>query len=355
MSIKKIAEMAGVSISTVSRVLNDPNHKCTDNTVAEKIFEAARQLNYVPNENARGLKHNSSSNERIYYINILVTRNESDPFFSELLRLAEVYACNNMFVIKHIWHNCLFSDFKKCKYSDLHRIINDMCSSEEKASDGLIVLGKIYKGAIDELRNHFKNIVSVSRNYENLEVDEIICDGNKNTGIAVEHLISLGHKKIAYVGNAENESRYEGYLKTLFQFGIMQNIRYVYECAATFQDGIDAFEHFRKMSDPPTGVYCSNDIIALGMIKALGRYNKKWYYSPSIVSSDDIDEAQYSSPMLTTVHLPKDEMIRFAYIMLKDKINGSHSSAVKMEFGGKLIIRGSTRNADQSFECEYII
>ena len=355
MSIKQISEMTGASLSTVSRVLNDPNHKCADENMRKKIFDAARILNYVPNENARGLKSGIAAEKRIYYIDILLTRDESDPFFNELLRIAEVYAHNNMFVIRHILHNRIFSDFRRCKFENISKIVDDMCRTDEKPADGLMVFGKTDRSVITELYRYYRNIISLSRNYEDLNVDELICDGNRNTRLAIEHLVSLGHRKIAYAGNAENESRYDGYLKTLLNFGIMHNLHYVFECPAEFEKGIDAFDYFRNLADPPTAVYCSNDIIALGMLKSLSRNSKKWHYQPSVISSDDIDEAQYSTPMLTTVRLPKEEMIRFAFVLLKDRILGLHKTVLKMEFRGSLIIRESTRPVGETMECEYYI
>ena len=83
--MKKIAELAGVSISTVSRVLNHPDYKCASPEIRDKIFQAARQLNYVPNEAARNLKKGTGQQDRIYYIGVLMTQGEKqglDPFFS---------------------------------------------------------------------------------------------------------------------------------------------------------------------------------------------------------------------------------------------------------------------------------
>ena len=93
MSIKKIAEKAGVSPATVSRVLNNPNYKCSVSGLRDKIWKTAIEMNYVPNEAARNLKRGvSAKQEKTWYINILMTRTDSsqtDPFFSELLRVIE--------------------------------------------------------------------------------------------------------------------------------------------------------------------------------------------------------------------------------------------------------------------------
>ena len=94
MSIKKIAEKAGVSPATVSRVLNNPNYKCSVPGLRDKIWKTAIEMNYVPNEAARNLKRGvSAKQEKTWYINILMTRTDSsttDPFFAELLRVIKV-------------------------------------------------------------------------------------------------------------------------------------------------------------------------------------------------------------------------------------------------------------------------
>ena len=93
MSIKKIAKEAGVSTATVSRVLNNPGYKCSSEELRERIWKIARELNYMPNEAARNLKKGiTDTSQKVWYLDVLMTRTgnlETDPFFSELLRVIE--------------------------------------------------------------------------------------------------------------------------------------------------------------------------------------------------------------------------------------------------------------------------
>ena len=108
------------------------------------------------------------------------------------------------------------------------------------------------------------------------------------------------------------------------------------------------------MSNPPTGIYCANDILAIGMLKCLSKRRNK-FYTPSIISSDDITEAQYTTPMLTTVSLPKNEMARFALILLLDRINGNHKIISRLEMEGTLVVRESCHSITESLWPEYCI
>jgi DNA-binding LacI/PurR family transcriptional regulator len=344
MSIKKIAQKAGVSQATVSRVLNQPNYHCSSPEVRERIWKAARELNYVPNEAARNLKMGIANEaERTYYISVLMTRMDSaqtDPFFAELLRVLETEIHRQGCILSNIWYQSIFSNDRKCRTANLDKMVNELYAETKEKCDGLIIIGKCNKDAIKKLKEKFKNVVAVNRNPTNHEVDEVTCDGKKVAMQAVEYLISLGHHDIGYVGECHNEARYRGYIDTLNKHDIEVDSSFVYETKQTEAEGYEAMKYFLKADDMPTGIYCANDITAVGMIKCLSK-NKKNYFIPSIISSDDIDEAQYTKPMLTTVGLPKEEMGKFALYLLIDRIKAGHKSVVSMELEGRLVKRES--------------
>lgn len=358
MSLKKIAETAGVSMATVSRVLNNPDYHCAKKGLREKIWKAAMDCNYVPNQAARNLKLGVNKNEtKTYYINILMTRTDgsrSDPFFTELLHIIESEIHKNFCILSKVWHKPIFSDDKKCKYTNLNKIIDKMYQETDHKCDGLIIIGKCNKEALRKLSPKYKCIVSVNRNSTCYEVDEVLCDGEKVAAMAVEYLIGLGHIKIGYVGDCQNEARYHGYIDTLKRHGINFEPDYVVETKQTEMEGYEAMETLLFMEDAPTGIYCANDITAIGMLKALSRH-KHLYMVPSIIASDDIEEAQYTRPMLTTVHLPKKEMGRFALSLLVDRMKNGHTGIVRTELEGKLMIRNSCMHVDQNNWTDYVI
>ena len=358
MSIKKIAEKAGVSPATVSRVLNNPNYKCSVSGLRDKIWKTAIEMNYVPNEAARNLKIGvSAKQEKTWYINILMTRTDSsttDPFFAELLRVIESEIHDKNCILSKVWYMSVFSDDRKCRRENLDRLIDGMYDEVEGKRDGLIIIGRCNKEALKKLNKKYKSVVSVNRNSTNYEVDEVLCDGKKIAAAAVEYLISLGHKNIGYIGQCHSEDRYNGYLETLKKHDLDVIPEYVIETKQTEAEGYEAMEKFFQSDDMPTGIYCANDISAIGMLKCLNKFRNR-YYMPSIISSDDIQEAQFTRPMLTTVSLPKEDMGKFALYLLLDRLKGGHSGIVRMELEGRLMIRNSCSSVEDSMWSDYCI
>lgn len=358
MSIKEIAKSVGVSASTVSRVLNNPEYHCAKPGLRDKIWKKAMELNYTPNEAARQLKIGKETEEKkTFYINILMTRmgsEHTDPFFGELLRVIESEIHKNYCILTKVWYDPLFSDDKKCRRVNLQNHIDAMYQETEDKHDGLIVIGKCNREALRIWNEKYKNIVSVNRNSTNYEVDEVLCDGEKISKIAVEYLFSLGHLDIAYVGGCHNEARYRGFLSAMEEENVDVDPAWILETRPSESDGYEMMERILEMEDKPTGIYCSNDITAIGMLKCLNVHKGK-YYNPSIISSDDIEEAQNAKPMLTTVRLPKEEMGRFAIFLLLDRMNGRHKANIRMELEGKLMVRNSCTSVEESMWSDYCI
>jgi len=357
MSIKKIAHMVGTSPATVSRVLSNPDYRCQEEGLRNRIWEAAMELNYVPNIAAKSLRSGTPVNgTKVYYINVLVTRTEgeaSDPFLDELLRIieSEIHKAGN--ILHKVWYVSEFSNERRSRLMDLERTITSLYEGCDGKTDGLIVVGKCYKDALIRLERKFKNIVSVNRNSSFHMVDEVTCNGQKTAAQAVEYLISLGHREIGYVGECHNESRFKGFMDTLNKHDIEPVNTYIYESQQSEAAGYEVMERIMKSEDIPTALYCANDIIAIGILKSLSK-KKKWNFNISVIASDDIDKAQFSTPMLSTVQLPKEEMGMFAVRILTDRICGGHKSVVTLELSTKLIKRESCYNSFDGIG-EYII
>lgn len=329
MSLKEIAQMVGVAPSTVSRVLNNTVSTCASPELKEKIWEAARTLNYVPDINARNLKKRKHNQEKKYRIAIILARFnslETDPFFLELFQSIEEslfsYSCTIQ-LIENTEHN---------NFCDLKEV------------DGIIILGRCPDEILNGLRKYTHNIVGIGRNPTSYKMDEIICNGKTAAITAMEYLLSLGHREIGYIGDCSSESRYVGYCETLIDRNIPLNYNYIRSTDQTYDGGYQAMQELRQQNI--TAVFCANDISALGAFKALsepcpnadaGKHSKKI----SVISIDNISQSQTSSPLLTTVSIPKEDMGRMAVNVLLDRIRHNHSECLRVEFPCKLIERDS--------------
>ncbi len=184
-------------------------------------------------------------------------------------------------------------------------------------------------------------------------VDEVVCDGEKIAFMAVEHLIELGHTNIGYIGECHNEARYRGFVEALYDHHLELDPNFVIETNQTEAKGYEAMEKLLAMPDYPTGIYCANDITAVGVLKLLSR--RKNIYMPSVIASDDIEQAQFTTPMLTTVHLPKEDMGKFALWLLLDWINNGHKAVTRMELECKLMVRSSCTSVQENGWSDYCI
>ena len=148
---------------------------------------------------------------------------------------------------------------------------------------------------------------------------------------AIEYLISLGHTNIAYIGDCTYESRYIGYYRSLINHKIALNHGNIYPTNQTEQEGEGAMEKILSSRSRPTAIFCANDSTALGVLKALRRHRKRGYL-PSVISIDNIREAQKVSPMLTTIDIPKRDMAHLALTILLDRKKGAHTETCGWSF-----------------------
>lgn len=361
MSIRDIAKRAGVSASTVSRVLNNPGYRCASPELRDTIWRIAREMNYLPNEAARSLKMGAASREESSAprrVDVIVTRasqRQPDPFFGELLRIIETETHSQRCLISQLWYLSSLNIRKGQRAGVTERELAAVLGTGVSRGDGLIVIGKCSEAVLQRLVSAYSaNVVSVGRNSCGYLCDEVLCDGEKIARIAVGHLIDLGHTSIGYAGDCHNESRYRGYQRTLLEHGLDVSVGSVVECEHTEEAGYQAMERLMQADEAPTAIYCATDAIAIGMLRCLNDHRSR-YYSPSIVASDDIEAAQYANPALTTVALPKREMGRFALQLLIDRLSGGHSANVRMELPGKLVVRASCSSPEDAHGFNYVI
>ncbi len=323
MSLKKIAEMAGVSPSTVSRVLREIPGSYAGQETRARILAAAREIQYVPNANARALKCGGAQSTPPLRVSIVLGRFGSiqeDPFFDALFRLLQ-------------------SELMAQGASLGAPLTADTFAAADRC-DGLLLLGRCNDALLGRCRAVTDNLVGIWRNPMAFALDEVVSDGEKAAMTAMEYLISLGHRRIAYIGDCTNESRYVGYCKALMGHNLPLDYGQIVQTRQTRAEGQAAMERLLRRGGC-TAVLCANDASGLGALETLKKFRNSKKYPVSVIAIDDTGESAHSTPPLTTIHIPCAEMAHMAVQLLTDRIAGLHREHIRVELPCRLVVRDS--------------
>ncbi len=333
-TIKDIAEVAGVSHTTVSRALRS-NPRISAETI-ERIQQIAEELGYVPNTVARGLK---TSQSRVLGV---IVRRIVDPFFSEVLQ-----------GIEDVLHEAEYSLFLTTSHRDPTREKEIMQVMGERRVDGVIVSSTQIQPEQIRQMDRFKVPLVLINNQaiDEPDIHSVYHDDIDGSQKVTQHLIGLGHTRTAFLGNARggktNAERIDGYRITLQQAGLSFNP----DCLVVGPNGqpdggAEGMAQILNLSPRPTAVVCYNDLMAIGAIQAVQRAGLHVPDDISITGFDDIELAAYVSPPLTTFHQPKYELGREAASMmlrvLADRETAVSAPPEVIRLRGKLIVRHST-------------
>jgi len=323
MTLKEIAAEVGVSPSTVSRVINKSSKCPASKEVQDKIWEIVRRTGYTPNSTARELKMGGSDSEGALSRSIAclfarVSDKETDSFFAALARSIEKEAFRYNYILKYT-----FSAFD-IHHPSTFRLIFD------NHVDGVAVLGRCDKQLLKFLKQYFRYVAYTGLNNLDAKYDQIICDGCQASITAVNHLIQLGHSRIGYIGETEHEDRYRGYCAALSAARIPLRKELVVNVPLSSEGGYQGALSLLKHDCKATAFFCPNDITAIGAMRAIQEQGLSIPGDVSLISIDDIDTAQYLTPMLTTVHIPVEEMGQMTAKILIDRIEGGHTLPMKI-------------------------
>lgn len=317
-TLKNIAEEAGVSISTVSRIINDDPKKPASSRTRKRVLQIAERLEYLPNLEARLLKNTGKDVISKTIGCILTSRFDSynDPFFSSILAGVKAEAFSNGYSV-----GFTFSYFE---YG------NDF--PEQLAAykfDGIVLMGRVFDSQLELIRRTTANIVYAGLNRINRGFDEVISDAYDATKTAMNYLLSLNHRKIGFLGSIPvehcdccviNEHRYRAYCDTLALSNIAVNSGFVRSIQLNAGDGYTAMSEIIESNMIPSAMFCANDLVAMGAIRAIRENNIDIPGDISVIGIDNINLSEYLHPPLTTINVPKEELGRFAAKLLIDRI-----------------------------------
>lgn len=333
MTLKEIAKEAGVSISTVSRVVNKNSPGAASKEVQDKIWEIVRRTGYTPNSSARQLKLGEESpipaSRSIACLFARVPDSSTDLFFSSLARSIEQEAFRHNYVLKYSFSSFDLNDPKS------YRLITD------NFADGVVILGRCDKQLLKTLKQYFHFVAYTGLNLLDAKYDQIVCDGSMAAEAAVRHLYELGHRKIAYIGETRSENRYQGYCNVMNACGLPIHKGYQANVPLSAEGGYQGAKKLLDTGCDATAYFCCNDITAIGAMRALQESGLSIPQDVSVISIDDIETAQYLTPMLTTVHIPVEEMGQMTAKILIDRIEGGHHLPLKMNLPFYIAMRDS--------------
>ncbi len=326
-NILDVALKAGVSIATVSRVVNKSEHKVNPVT-QEKVEAAIRELDYRPNALAKGLLMKKTMTIGIIIPDI------SNPYYAEIVRGIQDTADQAGYAV--LIHN---TDGKQ------ERIIRHIYILREKSVDGVIFCGGIINGyeTLSILKELKERVVVVGRH----EVDfpAVMVDNMGGATQAVEHLIDIGHRLIGCIGGPEGSptavDRLTGYRNALAQNGIALDERLVKRGTWSPESGYLLARELLAGPERPTAVFSANDQMAFGVIKAAREMGLNVPKDLAVVGFDNVPPGSYFDPPLTTVEIPMYDIGVATMRMLIDLLSGEPFEKLRL-FKTKLLVRGST-------------
>ena len=314
-SIKDVAKEAGVSTTTVSYVLNQKATQTISPETSQRVWDAVRQLNYVPNLNARSLTSRHTN-----LIGVVIPQTEpgkefmfANPFYGELLSAIEYMARINGY------HLLLSGPEPDQSYSNIAR---------NRGVDGIIIVGSYPTHSLDELHQLNVPVVLVDTYVKDPVFHTIGIDDRLGGQLATRYLIAQGHREIAFVSGSVSDQgviqkRFLGYMDALGEAGLPLNEKRLYLGTVSFDFAQSVAEEMQARGNAETAVFTTADILGMGLVKGLRRLGRRVPEDISIVGFDDLDLSRMSDPSLTTVHQDIAEKGRCAVQMILDALDGN--------------------------------
>jgi LacI family repressor for deo operon, udp, cdd, tsx, nupC, and nupG len=323
-NIREVAQAAKVSVATVSRTLQMPDVVAP--LTRSRVQSAIDRLRYTPNAQARMLR-----TARTHVIVALVPE-ISNPIFAEVIRGIEQVAHQNSYSV--LLGDTQHSRIREKAYADL---------IATKQADGLItLLPHIPRVAVSgPLR-----IVNACEYVKDKSITSVYVDNAAAAKEAVEYLMTLGHRDIAFVTGPMDSpisvDRDQGYEQALQLGGLKRDRKLTVVGDFSVESGIRAVETLLAQDARFTAIFCSNDEMAIGALQAIKSKGLRVPEDISIIGFDDIRFARYMDPPLTTVAQPKDELGREAMSMLIEILRNNDVPARKRILPTHLVVRGSS-------------
>jgi DNA-binding LacI/PurR family transcriptional regulator len=328
--IRAVAALAKVSIATVSRTIN--GSPVVSDRLSKRVWAAIEQLNYFPNTHARTLV---SGRSRLLGI---IVENITNPFFPELIQSFEEVA------VAHGYEILVSS-------SNSDPVVLATCVRRmlERKVEGVAVLSfGAEEPVLDQLMHHDIPIVLAEFRLGDPKVSTILLDYSTGIHEAVKHLVNLGHTRIGFLAGPHKLhsaiTRENDFRNAMDQTGLRVNQDWIIECDHTLKGGVTGFGKLQTLSMRPTAILCSNDMTAIGVLRAAYMDGLRVPEDLSVIGLDDIDFAEFTLPPLTTIRLSRADLAHAAFEALRQQAEEASNPKKQTEFlvSTSLVVRGST-------------
>ncbi len=327
--MRDIADAIGVSQSTVSRVLSGtPTAVPIAEATRQRVMETARQLGYRPNPLARGLRGAPTM-----LLGVIV-RDITDPFFAGAIEAASLEANKRGYNVV-LGHAHRSADEAEALWAIL----------EARHCDALLFLGDLRDrpDLIQDLQNTRIPVVALWHGSRDSGIPTVSVDNRSGIAAVVDHLVALGHERLAFAGPqrlGDITEREDAYLASAHGHGLTLPDEYRQEASNDYAGGAEALDRLMDLDEPPTAIVAPTDVIAIGMLHAAQRRGLQVPRDLSITGFDDIPVAAVSVPALTTVRMPTEAMILAALDLAvgKQEAVGDLHPVLEPE----LVVRAST-------------
>lgn len=328
-TLKDVAREAGVATGTVSMVLND-NPLVAEATRAH-VQKVMRDMGYVYDRSAALLRNKRS---RIVGVSICDLVN---PYYADVtagLQIA-LEQLGRVLVLGH----CAESVPRQLKFLETLREYN---------VEGLLLTPAVGtpKAHLQKVLEWGVPVVQITRYVSGIETDYVGNDNRLAARIAAEHLLGLGHRRIAYIGlnrlTSTGKDRYDGFCQAMKAAGEKVPPERVVECPSTRENGFAAIATLFDAAEPPTGIVCFNDVLAFGAMLGLRRRGMEAGRECSVVGLDDVAESALWQPALTTVAIGRDQIGQVAGRLLTDRLEDPARPIERVVLPPELVVRASS-------------
>jgi LacI family transcriptional regulator len=328
-TIREIAHLAGVSVATVSRVMNGRDDVSPE--TRDLVQRIVREHGYTANRNARGL-----SAGRTGLIGGTVPLVHPAYFSFILSGAAEALYERDMRLVL-----CPTQHEHEREVTLLERMMHGTTDG------GLLILPQESAEELEHLLEHGYSFVVVDPLLPLSErIPSVSAAHSAGADVAVKHLLSLGHRRIAAItgprGWIATEERLRGFHAALGAAGILAEPELVVDSNFEIDSGRTAARRLLDLHEPPTAIFAFNDNIAIGVLQAARERGVRVPDDLSVVGFDDVEAAEIVTPMLTTIRQPLAEMGRMAVSLLERLIEGQRIEALHVELRTQLIVRETT-------------